>query len=146
MRTHIKNIFLADDDNDEVVFFKDILGKITLETKLTVFSNGEKLIDKLKEIDSPPDILLLDLEMPKLNGIDVLMKINELNLLSTTPIVIYTVIKNELLIKKSFENGAWGYLIKPFDMEDLKPLIERLLIVDWQNFTIPDNLEDFIIS
>jgi CheY-like chemotaxis protein len=146
MRSHLTHIFLAEDDNDEIVFFKNILEKISLEIRLTIFSNGEELINRVKEEHLEPDIIFIDLDMPKVNGLETIKRLNDLKLLPNTPKIIYTLVKNDFVATKALEKGAWAYLIKPFDIDDLQPRIERLLSLDWSNYKRPENLEDFVIS
>ncbi|OPJ59401.1 response regulator [Clostridium oryzae] len=77
--------------------------------------NGEKaliLIDQLK-----PDVILMDLSMPKMNGIDVIKNLNQKN--NTIPIIILTTFDDNNLIKEGLSLGAKGYLLKDTTREEL---------------------------
>jgi CheY-like chemotaxis protein len=68
-------IFLAEDDEDDVMFFSDAINDLPIEVNLTILCNGEKLMEHLESIEILPDIIFLDLNMPKKDGFDCLKEI-----------------------------------------------------------------------
>ena len=68
-------VLLADDDEDDRFFFAKALNQLAISTKLEVVADGEKLIAHLiKTVDQPPDILFLDINMPRKRGSDCLIE------------------------------------------------------------------------
>ncbi|PZR24404.1 MAG: response regulator [Flavobacterium psychrophilum] len=145
MKHLLKNIFLAEDDNDDVLFFKLALQDISADCNLTVFSNGQELISRLKESGDVPDILFLDINMPILNGLDTLKRVREFPALRSLPVVVYSTSSSELDIRQAEENGAGHYMVKPCNMDKLREVIERMLTYDWKNHRVLQESEEFVI-
>ncbi|MFD2600757.1 response regulator [Flavobacterium suzhouense] len=146
MRTLLKNIFLAEDDTDDVFFFKLALEDISNDCKLTVFPNGQELINRLQETNDAPDILFLDINMPGLNGLETLGLVRELSVFESFPVVICSTSSNEASIRKAKENGAGRYMIKPSDFNKLHDMIERMLTFDWKSHCTLKESEEFVIG
>lgn len=73
-------------------------------------SDGQQLIDDLKDMTELPDVILLDLSMPILDGVDTLIRLNELNI--PTPVIILTSHYNDSIIIRLLDEGAAGFLAK----------------------------------
>ena len=132
MQSSLKNIFLADDDSDDVFMFEYVLNSLDIQSRLTVAYNGEELLGKLEHDKIVPDIIFLDINMPKLNGFETLVKIKEIKALSAVPAVMYSTCKNESDIAKAFNDGASSYFVKPTDINDLKGMLTEVLLFNWQ--------------
>lgn len=81
-------------------------------------NNSEKVL--------PPKLILLDIQMPKVNGIEVLQKIKSTPGLSSTPVVVLTSSKEDPDIKKCYELGANSYIVKPVNFESFAAAIRNL--------------------
>jgi len=118
-----KRILLVDDDRDFVEMLTDLMETSGYEV-LTALS-GEEGIEKCKE--SSPDLILLDIMLPQIDGLDVLYMLRNLYNTKTIPIIIVTG-KTEMesfFQAKGF--GATDYIMKPFHPEELLALIAKHL-------------------
>src|SRR5690349_6135015 len=88
MNSTIKSILLVDDDQDDKYFFSTALQEVDAEVSLVTAGDGLEALEKLKS--SRPDVILLDLVMPRMNGLRFLKEIKRLPSLSAIPVIIYT--------------------------------------------------------
>jgi CheY-like chemotaxis protein len=117
-----KNIFLVDDDETDVIAIKRALRRKVQEGKfdLDIFRDGEAVTERLEEIGASadgegnkiPDIILLDLNMPKMGGFEVLEKIRNDHKLKTMVVFILSTSKNPQEIKRAYCKNVAGYLVK----------------------------------
>jgi CheY-like chemotaxis protein len=134
MSTKQVKILIADDDNDDRFFFAKALQEIPLNTRLTVVSNGEELMDYFsKNMDNLPDILFLDLSMPRKTGFECLIEIRANTQLDHIPVVMLStsfmrgVDYEQNLVDTLIRMGAQDYVRKPNDFEGLKTVIYETL-------------------
>ena len=121
------NILLIDDDLIEVMKFKRVLSTLALNHKITVANNGEDALQILREKDYRNDIIVLDLDMPKLNGLELLSIIKSDAVLKLTPIIMLTNSESHKNIYQSYKKGINGYILKPLKYEDYVIRIKTLL-------------------
>jgi CheY-like chemotaxis protein len=122
------NILLADDDSDDCLFFKKAIEELRLSTNLTIVNDGEQLMNYLS--DNPknlPDILFLDLSMPRKNGFECLSEIKQNKKLKDLPLVMLSTSDSKDTISKVFRIGAQVYIHKPGDFAQLKQVIYHAL-------------------
>jgi CheY-like chemotaxis protein len=129
------NILLADDDADDCFFFEKALREISIATQLTIVNDGERLMDYLsKNSEQLPDVIFLDLNMPRKSGFECLTEIMENSKLKDLYVVMfstsYTLDRNyeQSMIDVLFRMGAQDYIRKPGDFTKLKELIHQSLI------------------
>ena len=129
------NILLADDDIDDRFFFEKALNEIPIATHLTIVRDGEQLMNYLFENSAHlPDVLFLDISMPRKTGIECLSEIKENKKLKDIPVVMFSTsyprdLKYEHhLIKILSVIGAQHYIRKPGDFAKLKEVIHNELI------------------
>ena len=121
-------ILLADDDTDDCYFFKKALADLPLSTSLTVVNDGEQLMKHLtNETSELPDVLFLDLNMPRKNGTECLAEIKQNEKLKNLPVVIFSTSNNEAIMKALFKAGVHIYIRKPGDFGQLKAVINNAL-------------------
>lgn len=124
---HLKRILLVEDDRIEILKFKRTISKLKLDYDFIFASNGEDALEILqnKELDLP-QIILLDLNMPRFNGFDFLKMMRSKKELKYIPTIVLTTSENEKDLKKCYELGIAGYMVKPLDynfyVEKLKVL------------------------
>ena len=115
---HIR-IWIADDDLEDFQFIKKTFEDNQQPVSLSHIENGQYLIDILKaqskfsKFGDLPNLILLDLNMPRKNGLDVLKEIKENPLLCKIPVIIFTTSRSVKDIERSYELGASCYLTKP---------------------------------
>jgi CheY-like chemotaxis protein len=129
------NILLADDDMDDRSFFDKALKEISIDSKLTTVNNGEQLMEYLlAHLGQLPDVLFLDLSMPRKTGFECLSEIKENEKLKALTVIMFTTsftkgfdlednLRNTLI-----RMGAADYIRKPAGFEELKMVIQQALI------------------
>lgn len=128
------NILLADDDKDDCLLFQEALDELALGAALKTVHDGEKLMQHLETVSAKlPDVLFLDLNMPRKNGFECLTEIKEHSVFNKIPVVIYTTAKDSERINTLYKKGASHYLCKPTDFEELKNELQRTLTLVVQN-------------
>lgn len=119
--------FLIDDDIDDQELFEIALKKVDNSIAYSVANNGVEAIKRFEEDASfVPDIIFLDVNMPKMNGLQCLAKLKELPQLHNVKIVMYTTSSDPAVIEESKRLGAADFQTKP---TSLKTLIERLSVI-----------------
>ena len=128
-----KRILFAEDSENDVELTLEALDEYKLANSVDVVQDGEEALDYLlrrgKYKDRPdenPVVILLDLKMPKLDGLDVLKKIKEHEKLKNIPVVILTSSKLEEDIIRSYNLGANGYVVKPVDFIEFVEAIKKI--------------------
>jgi len=118
---------LIEDDEIERLKFARVMQKGQFNHKLIVAQNGEEALEILKQKNSVPDIIFLDLNMPKMNGLEFLQILKSDTSLKYTPVVILSTSNNHNDLKKSYEIGIAGYIVKPLKYEDYAYKIKCLI-------------------
>jgi CheY-like chemotaxis protein len=121
------NILLIDDDIIEVMKLKRVISSLQLSHKIIEAENGEEALKLLEQKDKRPDIILLDLNMPKLSGIDFLSILKKSEDLKCIPTIVLSTSNTPNDIVKCYKTGISGYVIKPLKYEDYVSNIEKLL-------------------
>ena len=128
------NILLADDDIDDRSFFDKALKEIPVASQLKTFNNGEELMEYLVENSGQlPDVLFLDLSMPRKTGFECLAEIKENEKLKALSVIMFTTsftrgLDLEENLKATLNAmGASDYIRKPSDFNELKQIIEKTL-------------------
>ena len=146
MNTDFINICLADDDEDDRLFFTDAFDELKINTKVSTFKDGVELMDYLNREDSVlPNVLFLDLNMPKKNGVECLLEIKKNEKLNDIAIAIYSTSSSEEHIEETFINGANIYIKKPSDFDDLKKVLSEVVTINWQYHTSGLNKDNFLM-
>ncbi|MGB5980871.1 MAG: response regulator [Nonlabens sp.] len=119
-------ILLIEDDAIEVMKMKRTISRFDQDHELIEAENGEEALDLLKQTIIP-DIILLDLNMPKMSGIDFLKKMKSDNRFKYIPTIILTTSSNERDLQACYELGIAGYVLKPLKYDEYVLKIHRLL-------------------
>ncbi len=121
------NCLLIDDDSDDQEIFRICLQQVRPDVSLTVANNG---VDALKlladEVDYVPSIIFLDVNMPRMNGMECLEELRAITRLSKTCIYVYSTTSEESILKRSQELGASDYLIKPIKAYELREMLKKI--------------------
>ena len=121
------NILLIEDDLIEIMKFKRTISKLNLNHKLIEAKNGEEALTILNKKDQIPDIILLDLNMPKISGIEFLKILKNDEVLKYIPTIVLTTSKNHKDVLDCYKIGIAGYVLKPLKYEDYVLKIENVL-------------------
>jgi CheY-like chemotaxis protein len=140
------NILMADDDEDDRYFFKKALEKLSISTNLVTVEDGEELIDYLtKDKGKIPDILFLDINMPRKNGYESLIEIKSNKDIRDFPIIMYSTSLRDSMADTLFQNGAHYYLRKG-DSKDLEKHLEQILTLLVENNLKRQVREEFFLN
>ncbi len=130
------NILLADDDLDDRGLFTKALEQLFIKTTLTVVQDGEELMNYLNNNSNPnPDILFLDLSMPRKTGFECLPEIKEKEKTKDIPVIVFTtsyqrdIIYEQNLIAQLSVLGAYHYIRKTQDFGEFKKSIGDAIIM-----------------
>ncbi|MFC2110221.1 response regulator [Bacteroidota bacterium] len=121
------SILLIEDDTIEVMKLNRTISKLTLNHKVIEKNNGEEALDYLKSTTLVPDIILLDLNMPKMNGVEFLSVLRNDPVLKYIPTIILTTSNNQKDLLDCYNLGITGYIIKPLKYDDYVSKLEKLL-------------------
>lgn len=140
-------VLLADDDDDDRLFFKDAIEKVKVKTVVNMVNDGVELMEYLNNSTTRlPNLLFLDLNMPRKGGMECLKEIRSNNELKDLSIAIYSTSGLEKDIEETFINGANIYIKKPNDFEELKKVLATVININWQYHTSGFNKENFLLN
>ncbi|MCF0040176.1 response regulator [Dyadobacter fanqingshengii] len=140
----IKTIFLADDDADDCMLFEDALREVSTSTELTTANDGVELINLMEAaVLPPPDVIFLDLNMPRKNGFECLEQIRRTKAWDDIPVVIFSTSGQEEMVRKVHERGASYFIRKPGSFLKLKQAIKQILDIDWTKHSWKPVAENF---
>jgi CheY-like chemotaxis protein len=136
MKTSIHNIeiLLVEDNPDDAVLTIRALKKHNLANNLVHLSDGQEALDFIfgkdkfseREIEDQPKIIMLDLKMPKIDGLQVLRAIREDERTKSIPVVIMTSSKEDKDIEECYKLGVNSYLVKPVAFDDFSKAVVEL--------------------
>ena len=121
------NILLIEDDMIEVMKLNRTISSLNLNHKIIEANNGEDALKILQQKDTLPDIILLDLNMPKINGIEFLSILKNDDTLKYIPTIILTTSNNQKDLLECYKIGVAGYVLKPLKYEHYVAKLEKLL-------------------
>ena len=146
MQNNALYILLADDDEDDRLFFNDAFEEIKIQTNVNFVHDGMQLMEHLMDTNNKlPDILFLDLNMPKKTGKECLIEIKKTERLKNIIIAIYSTSSSEEDIEDTFIQGANIYIKKPSDFNTLKKIINEVVTVNWHYHTSGLNRDNFLL-
>jgi len=122
------NILLADDDIDDCIFFKGALEKSPIATNLVTVHDGMELMQLLtSETYELPDVLFLDLNMPRKNGFECLSELKLSTKLKHLPAIMYSTSNDQEVVSRLYRNGAQYFIRKPSDILEFEKIIHHTL-------------------
>lgn len=128
MNTQFLNILLVEDDEVDVMNVKRAFRMNHITNPLFVADNGLEALEKLRNGDVPQGrrIVLLDLNMPKMNGIEFLRELRSDPALAATPVVVLTTSNNDRDKIEAYNFNVAGYLVKPVTFGEFSELMVTL--------------------
>lgn len=127
-------ILMAEDDADDRLLVQDAFAECSANDKVKFVADGEELVDYLlrrgkyeKAVTSPrPDLILLDLNMPRKDGREALKEIRAHKELRRVPVVVFTTSRADTDIERVYELGANSFVTKPAGFDALVDLVTKL--------------------
>lgn len=139
-------ILLADDDEADRLIFKEAFAEMKIKTVIQTVNDGVQLMDWFsKNKENLPNLLFLDLNMPKKNGFECLKEIRNKEELNDISIAIYSTSTSEKDIEETFLNGANIYIHKPNDFTELKAVLEKAAMQTHLHQATPFNIDNFML-
>ncbi len=130
--TQIKNVLLAEDDEEDVLLFQSVLSELNQDIIVKVAADGNLLMAFLKQATTLPEMIFLDLNMPHKNGFQCLTEIKGNEKWNSIKIVILSTSSQAQQIETAYEGGADLYLAKPVSYTQFKNMMEKCLSLNWE--------------
>ena len=143
MIAQVRRILLVEDNANDVELTLEALGQHNLANEVIVARDGEEALDYLhrrgafqSREDGNPAVVLLDLKMPKVDGMEVLRQVKTNPDLKTIPVVILTSSMEERDIVESYHLGVNAYVVKPVDFHEFIDAVKQLGLF-WSIINVP---------
>lgn len=120
-------LFLVDDDIDDQEIFKSALAKVDERLNLLTANNGYDALQLLASRETLPDYIFVDLNMPRMGGMQFLKEIKKTEILKDIPVIIYSTSNNPKDVISTEQLGAVRFITKPARFSDLCLLLQNLL-------------------
>ncbi|WP_114748550.1 response regulator [Pleomorphovibrio marinus] len=139
----LAHILLVEDNEGDILLTLDAFEESKFKTQVSVARNGQEALDFLSKKGEysnaqRPDLILLDINIPIFNGLEVLVKIKKDESLKKIPVIMLTTSSNQKDIEKAYKNYCNSYVKKPLEMEEF---MEAVLKIEefWLQLTVlPD--------
>ena len=125
-------IVIAEDDADDQFLFQTAFEENGLTFQIKFVNNGVELVSYLDSCKAAgdqadlPSLIILDLNMPKKDGREVLKEIKAHPVYKIIPVIIFTTTKNEMEVRRCYELGANSYIVKPISFDGLLNIIREI--------------------
>ncbi|GAC1486653.1 MAG: response regulator [Flavisolibacter sp.] len=123
-----KKLLIIDDDPDDIEFFLEAVQYLQKEIECEKVFNGEEALKKLRASNQLPDYIFLDLNLPRINGKELLFELKHEKKLKNMPVIIFSTSGIEADIIETIKMGAKSFIIKPIRVEELARKIAEELI------------------
>ena len=128
------NILLVEDNPDDIAICQRALKEAKILNKIYIVRDGKEALDYLKhegqykgtEASPKPGLILLDINLPKINGLDVLKSIKADSQLKNIPVVMLTVSKRDEDILKGYNRGCNSFIQKPVDFDKFVQIVKEI--------------------
>lgn len=133
-------IIIIEDDADDQFVLEEVFSELGYSNKRMYFSDGLKALDYLYSTTDKPFIIISDINLPQLNGLELRRKVQtdaELSL-KCIPYVYFTTAINQQAVIDAYSTSAQGFFVKPSDFNEIKDTIE-VMISYWKRCAAPNN-------
>lgn len=133
-------IVIIEDDSDDQFVLEEVFSELGYPNKRMYFPNGRLALDFLYSTSERPFIILSDINLPELNGLELRRKVQldaELSL-KCIPYIYFTTALNQQIVVDAYSTSAQGFFVKPSDFNDIKETID-LMIRYWKKCAAPNN-------
>jgi len=140
---NLKPILLVEDDAVDAMTFERALSDLNIKNEVVHRTNGEEALEYLRgEENERPCFIFLDLNMPRMNGIEFLEVVKSDGKLRKIPVVVLTTSDSEKDVVESFELGVAGYMVKPADYKKFVEAI-RTINLYWNLSKLPNGAAEY---
>ncbi len=128
------NILVVEDEKADAIFIQRAMDKSPINNNLTIVDDGEKALDYLegsgdyadREKHPLPNLVLLDLKLPKVSGLEVLKRIKNMDIVKRIPVVILSSSYQQSDIKEAYDSGANSYFVKQVKFSNFVTMVDRI--------------------
>ncbi|MDM1556237.1 MULTISPECIES: response regulator [Chryseobacterium] len=147
MNKEFLNVIVADNDENTLIFFKNIFKELKISIKVQCFTNGKDMMEYLNNIDAVvPEIVFIKYTIPGKESMECIDEIKVNPKFSNMVTAIYAEEISESEIEETFVNGNNIFMRKPSDFETLKKVLTEVITINWQYHTSGLNKDNFILK
>ena len=133
-----KTILIVDDDADDRMFFNEALMEIDKSLQCVCARNGQEALNLLQKANAViPSYIFMDMNMPRLDGLQCLTQIKKIKDLQHIPVIIFTTSKQAADAEKAKKIGADLFLSKPSRFSDLVKMLRFIIAQEWNTIKMP---------
>lgn len=135
-------VVVIEDDEDDQLFLSEIFAKLNYKNEIIFFKDGNDALDYLNKTDTNPFLILSDVNMPKINGFELRLKIhtNEQLHLKCIPYLFFTTNANKKSVVDAYSMQVQGFFVKPNNMDKLEDTIKTIMEY-WTQCIAPSEYE-----
>jgi CheY-like chemotaxis protein len=132
----IISIYIVDDDQDDLIFINEAFKNVMDDIRVTQLGDGKELLDLIsyQTASTMPDLILTDVNMPKINGIEALSLLKSNPASKHIPVVMLSTSKDESIIKQAYNYGASAFLTKPVSIKAYDHIAQSLSLCFLNHF------------
>ncbi|GEO12089.1 response regulator [Segetibacter aerophilus] len=136
-------IIIIEDDMDDQELLGDVFKELNYKHEVIFFGDGEKALEYLINSEVQPFLVLSDINMPKLNGVELREKVfnNEELRMKSIPYLFFTTIAEQKEVVDAYSRSIQGFFVKPNSYEKLKKMIVRI-VEYWQECHSPNYIKN----
>lgn len=134
----VKTVYVVDDDEDDRMFIREALQEVIGQVQIIEAFNGQDLLDQLmlRKEDSGSVIILLDINMPRMNGLETLVHIRSLPGGEYLPVIMFSTSDHQQLIRNAYQVGVNAYLKKPVLLADYAFMAESVNVCFFNSYPL----------
>lgn len=121
-------VLLVEDNPDHVLLIRRAIRQLGADHEVEAIDSGEQVFVSLQDAGQPPDLILLDINMPGFSGFDVLSRLRNDESYKYIPVVMLTSSDAGPDIARAYELGASGYIAKPSHFQDLRAVLGNTML------------------
>lgn len=121
-----RSFLLVDDDPDDTFLFGEVLHDVDPSIEFRTAANGQEALDLLQSSTTRPDLIFLDLNMPRMGGVECLSILKADSALKDVPVIIYTTSSQSKDIEETIQKGAVCFITKPSNMKELTEILSTI--------------------
>lgn len=135
-------IIIIEDDLDDQEFLANVFEELLYPNEVIFFNDGEQALDYLTETTIEPFIIFSDINMPKLNGIELRAKVheNEDLRMKSIPYLFFSTVAEQKHVIEAYSKSVQGFFVKPSDFKQMKEMIKNI-VEYWQTCVSPNYIK-----
>ena len=133
-------VIIIEDDEDDREFIREVFLKLNYPNKVLFFGDGQEALDYLTDTPELPFLILSDINMPKLNGFELIdkMRTDAALQLKCIPYLFFSTAADQKMVIKAYSLSAQGFFVKPSSMLEMEEVIRDIMNY-WQKCVAPNS-------